>query len=269
MAVLKKYLAVFLILLTAWQAGSENARADQGTLPPIRIVTSEFAPFNYIDQGKPAGFCREVVQMLLDKLNINASISTLPWARAYQTALKQKNTLIFTIARTPEREDLFHWVGILVTGNSYLFSLKKRSIYLNSLDDARPYRIGAARNGIRAKFLLDKGFLELDLVVHSRMNAVKLLNQRIDLWAEDELAAIHTIRQLGYDPLDILDRSLALELNPKPSGYLAFSRDTDPSMVEAFKNALSAVIQTDDYQTVMKKYFHLAGGDARKPGIPD
>ncbi|MCG8635984.1 MAG: transporter substrate-binding domain-containing protein [Desulfobacterales bacterium] len=253
---LKKYLICFCLLLCLGSAGPAGAESRSTDLPQIRIVTSHFAPFNYLKEGKPTGFCTEIVRVLLKNLNISAPITTLPWARAYQTALKEKNTLIFTIARTPEREPLFHWIGVLVTGQSYLFSLKNRFIVLSSLDQARPYRIGAARDGIRGKYLSDAGIFELDLVADSRMNAVKLLNQRIDLWAEDELAAVHTIRQLGYDPGDILAKSLPLDLKPVPTGYLAFSRDTDKHLLAAFKHALAKFLLTEEYKAVRNRYIH-------------
>lgn len=251
-----KYLIYFCVLLSLGSAGPSDAESRSTHPPSVEIVTSNFAPFNYLQNGKPTGLCTEIVRMLLKDRSISAPIVTLPWARAYKTALKQKNTLIFTIARTREREHLFHWVGILVTGRSYLFSLKNRFIGLNDLDHARHYRIGAALDDIRARYLSGAGIFELDLVVDSRMNAIKLLNQRIDLWAEDELAAVHTIRQLGYDPGEILVKSLPLDLKPVPTGYLAFSLDTDTHLVEAFKNALGKLMQTKEYITIKNKYIH-------------
>ncbi|MDX7833812.1 hypothetical protein SJS03_21745, partial [Aeromonas dhakensis] len=38
-------------------------------------------------------------------------IQLLPWARAYQMAQYDPNTVIFSMIRLPEREALFHWVG--------------------------------------------------------------------------------------------------------------------------------------------------------------
>lgn len=247
------FLATILLVYfaaPAWAAG--NGR----DLPPIQIITSEHPPFNFIENDRPKGLCTEIVRLLMSEMKLSAPISTLPWARAYRIALRQKNTLIYTIARTADREERFHWIGILYTGRSYLFSLKQRHIRLEHLDGARPFRIGAARNGIRANYLSDRGILGVDLVVHSRMNAVKLLNQRIDLWAEDELAAVHTIRLMGYDPGDVLEKTLVLDISPQPSGYLALSRQTDPRTVALFKTAFSTLRQTGQYKAVEARYLH-------------
>lgn len=241
-------------VVSSLYAGDVHGDVHPGELQNIRIVTSEFAPFNYLENGEPKGFCTEIVQAVLKELDLAVPITTLPWARAYQLALRQENTLIYTIARTPEREALFQWVGILVIGESYLFALKSRGIRLGSLDQARPYRIGVARNGIRARFLQSKGILDLDQVVNSRMNAVKLLNQRIDLWAEDELAAAHTIRQLGYEPDDILSKAFHLDLGMTPKGFLAFSLKTDPGLVSAFSETLEGLVKSKVYENLKKKY---------------
>ncbi|MCG8616597.1 MAG: transporter substrate-binding domain-containing protein [Desulfobacterales bacterium] len=230
--------------------------ASAEEIPRLKIVTSEYPPYNYLENDQPTGFCTEVVESLLNTLNIHTPITTLPWARAYQTARKRSNTLIYTIARTTEREKQFHWIGILVTGKSYLFSLKSRYLRFSSLDQVRPFRIGAAREDIRARFLKDKGILGLDLVIHSRMNAVKLLNQRIDLWAEDEISAVHTIRQLGYEPGDTLSKALPLDIRPAPRGYLAISMGTDPELMGRLRKAYADFLTTNKFQTIKTRYFH-------------
>ena len=218
----------------------------------INVVTSAFAPFNYVEDGKNKGFCTEIIQAILEELEIQDQIQTYPWARTYQIALKQKNTLIYTIARTPQREKLFHWVGIIISGKSYLFSLRKRNLAITSLQQAGTYNIGAVRNGIRSKHLYSKGIINLDLVEDSQTNAVKLMNNRIDLWVEDELSANYTVRNLGYNPHKILRK--AFELDLKLDGYMAFSLNTDEKIIELFKKTLKKLIDDGTYTKIKNKY---------------
>ncbi len=249
------YTLMFLILsliLYQWPPFLHAAplKAD----PPIQVVTSEYAPFSYLENGRPKGFCTEIVQTLLKELGIRADIATLPWARAYNTALKKRNILIYTLARTPGRESLFQWVGVLVRGKSYLFSLKSRPIRLDSLDQAKAYHIGSGREDVRAAYLKNQGFKNLDLVIHAQMNARKLINGRIDLWAEGELAAVHTVRQLGYDPDKVLSKAFLLEMDTPLVGYLAFGIDTDPDLVRRFSKALEKLKQNKTYEHIKHKY---------------
>ncbi len=179
-------------------------------------------------------------------------ISSYPWSRAYQIALKQENTLIYTIARIPEREALFNWIGVIISGKTYLFSLKERGIEIDSLDQAKAYTIGAVRNGIRSKHLISKGIVDLDLVKDTQTNVLKLINNRIDLWVEDELSAVYTLKQMGYNPDEILKRTF--ELNLKIDGYMAFSINTAPQTVELFKKALKQLIENGTYEKIKSKY---------------
>lgn len=218
----------------------------------IQVVTSEFAPFNYTEEGIPKGFCTEIVQAVLRETGTQAEIRIYPWSRAYQTALKQENTLIYTIARIPDREALFHWIGVIVSGKTYLFSLKDRGIEIDSLDQAGAYTIGAVRNGIRSKHLISKGIVELDLVKDTQTNAVKLINNRIDLWVEDELSAVYTLKKMGHDPDKILKRTFELDL--KLDGYMAFSINTAPQTVETFRKALKQLIENGTYEKIKSNY---------------
>jgi len=226
-----------------------TAAAQEGSLT---IVTSEFAPFNYVENGESKGFCTEIVREVLKELKLEVPIQTHPWSRAYQIALKQRNTLIYTIARTPAREELFRWVGVLISGRTYLFSRQGNPVDLKTLEDSKPYTIGAVRNGIRSAFLGNRGFTNLDLVKDSRTNAVKLLSGRIDLWLEDELSAVFIIKTLGHSPGHTIRRALALDL--VLNGYLAFSKNSDPQLVAAFKRVLDQLIISGVYMDIKSKY---------------
>jgi len=218
----------------------------------LQVITSDFPPYNYVENQVPKGFCTEIVLALLKETGHNVPITTLPWARAYQTALKYENTLIYTIARTPERESDFLWVRLVVSAHPSLFSLKNNPIHLTALEDARAHLIGTSRNDSRLRFLQNQGITNLELATHARMNAVKLINHRITLWAEDELAAIYTLKQMGMNPDQTIKK--ALELNIKLDGYLAFSKKTPLKLVEKFATALKRIKESGSYTQIKNKY---------------
>ena len=102
---------------------------------PLRVVTENKPPLQTIDNGTVVtGAMVEVVQLLLKKVNIEATIEVNPWARSYQIALGQNNTLIFSMFRDESRENKFQWIGKLLTTTSYLVALKsKKDITITSL----------------------------------------------------------------------------------------------------------------------------------------
>lgn len=119
----------------------------------LKVVTTEYPPYSYTDEtGSVSGISTAIVSALPTKLNVDVPIHSYPWSMAYRTALEKKNTLIYSMVRTPEREELFEWVGVIVQGASFLYSLKGREdIRLHHLSDAEPYTIGVVRNAFRSK----------------------------------------------------------------------------------------------------------------------
>lgn len=114
----------------------------------LQILTEELKPYNYLDEstGNPAGFAVDVVNLLLKQTGIKAAndkIKIYPWARAYKIAQKQKNTLLFTMARTSPRESLFKWVGPIAPRCIWLWKLKEREdIVIRSFEEAKNYSVG-------------------------------------------------------------------------------------------------------------------------------
>ncbi len=99
----------------------------------LRIITESFPPYNFQVDDEAKGLSSEVVQAVLNQINLQASIELYPGSRAYETALTEKNILIYSIARIAEREALFHWVGAIAPYKTSLFKLKSnKSIQVNS-----------------------------------------------------------------------------------------------------------------------------------------
>ncbi len=125
----------------------------------ITIVTEEWAPFNYQENGKVVGFSTELLKEILARLKINAPIKLYPWARSYHLALNNKNTLLYTVARTDERQNLFKWIGPIAPRKMYLFKMKNRNdIVIKSLTDAQSLVVGSVRDDAFTQFLLNNGF---------------------------------------------------------------------------------------------------------------
>lgn len=93
----------------------------------ISLVTEEYPPYYYLENNKVIGISAEITGAVSKEARIPYTITLYPWARAYAMALHNRNVLIFSLARSPDREDLFKWVGVIASGQFCLFSLKKRT----------------------------------------------------------------------------------------------------------------------------------------------
>jgi polar amino acid transport system substrate-binding protein len=222
----------------------------------ITVVTEEFPPFSYTENGEITGASTEIVRATLAKAGIQANIRVYPWARAYWMASEQKNVLIYTLARTPEREELFKWIGPIVPPiRAALFKLKKRTdIVLTSLDDAKQYDIGVVKNDGGHQILLQYGFEDkknLFPVTKGEQNIQKLLAERIDLFFSDSLFVMMKTKELGLPVEQIEEVFLAMEVE----NYMAFSEQTSDELVERVRTAFEQLKADGTVEAIIDTYF--------------
>ncbi|MFC7419689.1 substrate-binding periplasmic protein [Iodobacter arcticus] len=243
---LKKCLLFMALNLTLHTAAAEV----------IKIVTEELAPYNFTEKGVLTGFSTEVIQAILKEMKIQGDFQSMPWARAYDTALNHKNILIYSIGRTAQREKLFKWIGPIAPANNYLFSLANHNIKINHLEEAKKYQIGSVNTDIGEQFLESQGFIKgtnLQSSVKYLLNYEKLKRGRVDLWVMNEMAAYHLVRKFGDDPNKVLSKAYRLDLIG--DGYfMAFSHKTSDEMVERFRQGLDTIKKNGTFDLIKKKW---------------
>lgn len=111
-----------------------------GLAQELMIISEENPPFNFIKDGIFTGSSTEVVREIMRRLNLPGEIQVLPWARAYQLALSQPNVVLFSTARTTEREHLFHWVGPIYKVRFGFYARKGSGLYLSCLAVAKKWQ---------------------------------------------------------------------------------------------------------------------------------
>jgi len=220
----------------------------------ITIVTEEFPPYNYTQNGEMKGISSEIVMAVLEEIDVTAKIVSYPWSRAYVLASTKKNHLIYSIARIPEREELFHWIGTIAPYSTSLYKLKSRKdIVINSIDDAKLYSIGTSGSDVITEYLQSLNFIHLEIVSRDVQNLYKLTHDRIDLIAYDDISFSYMIKKEGLT-LNKYEKVFLIEdLSDKL--YMAFSKTTDISLVEKFKKGLEAIKKKGIFEKIQKKYF--------------
>jgi polar amino acid transport system substrate-binding protein len=232
-------------------------RCGAATAADLRIVTEDLPPYSMIEKGKATGMSTEIVQAVLAQVGLQTPIEVLPWARAYDLALHVDNVLIFSIARTPERETLFNWVGIVAQPDWYLYCRAERPVSLNALDDARRYQIATVQDDVGEQYLVAHGFevgRQLQSSNKYEQNYQKLKSDHVDLWISDSLNAAYLARQNGDDPTALLTPALALPELSKDGLSMAFSRATPSATVERFRQGLDAVRRNGTYAAIVKRW---------------
>ncbi|MBU2707906.1 transporter substrate-binding domain-containing protein [Zooshikella marina] len=225
----------------------------------LDVVTEDFPPFQYLDKNKKVqGMATEVVRLVLKEAGIKAEIRMYPWARAYKRALQETNVLIYSIARTREREHHFKWIGTITPYSVYLWKLKKRKdIQIHKIEQAKQYLTGGVPKDVKLDYLLGYGFEVGDHLILSKsdvQNLIMLANERIHLTPFDEIAFSYSVKQLGYDIADF-ERALYIE-ELSSELYMAMSILTPEDLVYTLRKALEKVKGSGQYDNIRQKYLN-------------
>ena len=226
---------------------------DYSAAEEITVVTDNFPPYNYEEGDKIKGLSSEVVQAVVRETGVIADFKMYPWARAYKMAKSEKNTLIYSIARTPERENLFKWVGSIIQMNAYFYKNKtRRDINASKMEDLFPYTVGVMRSGSSQQSLSEWGFKKLEPVVNTEQNIRKLNANRIELLITDEITFIYTVKKIGLAP-ENFEKVYNLD-KLSPVLFMAFSKQTSDRLVDKFRKSLEKVKAEGEYDSILKRY---------------
>jgi polar amino acid transport system substrate-binding protein len=227
--------------------GSFQVRADT-----LQVVT-ETTPYTYLQGGRVVGAATEVVEKTLALAEFqDYRINLYPWARAYDMALKEPNVLIYLIARTAERERQFKWAGEIMKIDYHLYRLKARNdVVVNTLADARNYRIGVMRDDVRHQYLMSKGFTKLVISAQWRDNFNKLINRQVDIVPLTVDDAQGLCAEAHFD-CAALERMLTLD-EASTSLYMAYSLATPDSVVDRTRAAFDRLIANGDIAAIMRR----------------
>ena len=134
-----------------------------------------------------------------------------------------------------------------------LLAKKSKKIKLHSLNEAKTtYLIGTIYNDVREQYLKAQGFKNLDPVNTDPQNALKLYQERIDLWIVPKQDAENVFQDLKIDPnlFESVYTVQEFEL------YMAFSKNTHYILFDKWKKAFEE-IKKDGTLDKIRKSYHL------------
>lgn len=211
------------------------ARAQE----PILIVTEDLPPLQIVEHGRVIdGLAYQKVKRLVDSAKLEVNWLVVPWSRAYQLALTQPNILLFSVVRTPERENLFTWIGQLLVMDLFLVSHKSRDIKASTLEEAKQFLVGAKHSDVVFEYLAAEGFIadkNMIVVSDTTYTYKVLLKGRVDL-----VPANKTMIEAYCTNADCTLEDFRFNI-PLPDMqqdfYLAASKGTDPKVIKALSDA--------------------------------
>lgn len=214
------------------------------TVDDLTFLTEDYPPNNFKADGKLQGIYVDVVEALMKRVKSKLTrkdIRLLPWPNAYKQVQKKKNTALFGMARTKEREALFKFVGPVTNSREVLLARKDAKIRIDGPEDLNIYKIGVIRDDLGEKNVKQAGVEQKYIYQVPKIESImKMLNVgRIHLWAYSETNAFWQLKNHGYTP----ENFETVYVFAQRQGYIAFNKETPDTIVKRFQAALDEMHQ--------------------------
>jgi len=232
-----------------------TARAEQPSDASLVLLTENFPPYNMAKNGKNfakdeniEGIAVDIMRETFKRAGISYNLTLrFPWERIYKLALEKPGYGVFVMARLPDREALFKWVGPIGPDDWVLLAKADSKVQLENLEQARRYKIGAYKGDAIAESL-DKQGLKPIVALRDQDNAQKLMEGQIDLWATGDPAGRYLARQVGVNGLKTVLRFNSAQL------YLALNKDVPDEVVARLQAALEQLREEGRIDQIMANY---------------
>ncbi len=223
-------------------------------------MTSPWPPSNYLDEeGQPTGLTVAIIEAIKEKLGLSTPIEVIPWARGYKIAQSEPNILLFTAAKTPEREEMgFTFIAPAVMWTHGLLAKKDTAIKIKSLEDARSQGLTAVgvRGSWQVKLLQEAGIdtVEAD---DQETCARMLLAGRVHVWITSQLQASTVLQEIDMLPSAVEP----VFIHRRSPSYLMVSNGTDSQLLQKWQDAFDELKNGDALHKVAEQW-------SQKLGIP-
>lgn len=223
------WFCLFLLMFTV----SANASG-------LRVMSVVEPPSNYINASNlPDGYVTDIMQALMAEAGVVKIIDFVPEARAMRIMATQPNTILFSISRTPFREDKYHWIGHVMNKAWHVYALSSSKLQVGSLADLKKLpALGVVRGDVREEWLDNQGFSNLNSVTEHQQNIKLLLKGRVSAIAYEEQGLLYALNKTGQNRAMFKSLYTLNESNV----YISMSRKgTRPATVDLWQSAFERI----------------------------
>lgn len=233
--------------------------ATEEMVPALIQLHAEIdPPYNYLSEvsGAHATFLGSSVE-IVNEMQANNSyknpIYVTSWEAGYKAIQYMPNYALFTTARTPEREDLFQWVGPISSTNACFYTTTVSGIQINTLDEAKALGTIATPQGwFSHDFLMENGFQNILATASTSEEAFnQLMSGEADALFLYETGVIWLCDETGTAQTDIAKQLETAHYND----YIAFSLSTPASVVAQWQSNLDAMKADGRFETIWNKWY--------------
>lgn len=218
----------------------------------VIVYTEEFPPYNFTDSnGAVDGVATANVRQVLEASGVTYSFKVVPWPRAMSRALKEQKSLIYTIARTPEREDLFDWLVPIGQSEFHLYvrANDDRAVTRESLATGKFIGVCLTKS-LSCEYLRRAGIPADKMIVvpnHGYPLPHMVVGGRADAYINDKFFNAAHLKNAGLAP-DVVRSAMTIE--SRGGFYLAAGMQVPKELREKVRKAYARLVKAGRYQMV-------------------
>lgn len=217
-----------------------SLEASSGALGAVRVVGPDWPPYYYQGNHEIEGSCREIMNAVLKKAKVEAEFVLYPWSRAHTEILKVSNTALCGLGRTPEREELVHWIGpALAPQKVNVYKLESNNLRINKASDLLQYKVGTLRLSYSHDYLKKLGLKEENIVAinHAEQLTKVLYGRRVPLIIQGEknFRELSIQGEVPFNEIEVAYFAFSI------TEYIAVSKDTPDHIVKALQESYRAL----------------------------
>lgn len=191
----------------------------------FKLVSEAYPPYEYQENGKNIGMDVEILDLITKKTGVEIKIEFIPWKRALEMVKDGSADGIFSLAKTPEREEFLHYPGTpLYQGKTVLFAHPDYKGDPKSLEDLKGKTVSIVTdNSYGAEFDGNKE-IQKDASSDQDTQMRKLIAGRVPLTVANEIVGWHNIKKQGGKDI----RTLGIVVD-KDVNYIGVSKKSPNS----------------------------------------
>lgn len=208
----------------------------------FQVYTEQLPPFNYQEEGVVMGSSTKLLKQLLEKSGHKIADNKIylgSWARGYNETINTPNTILYSTARTKEREMFFKWVGPINKLTIGVIAKKERGVLITKPSDLCNYKIAAMHDTAAESLLLGMGMKSINLERFSNPTSQlkKLQENRVDAMAFGIEAMYAMLQDEGMHP----DKYEAVYTLKESDLYFAFHKETSDVLIAELNEILKTL----------------------------
>jgi len=223
----------------------------------IQLYTENSPPssfeYGHGTSAEVRGSSVDIVKEIMTRTGYLNNINLTLWNNAYDIVQYLPNSALFNTARTPERENMFQWVGPVSSSRSHFYTLAPSGLTIETLDQAKALQsIATPKGWFTHDFLINNDFPNIVATAITPQDAFnQLITGEVDALLLTDVS-IKWLADLNDIPISNLTQQMEA-LNFK--GYIAFSLSTPASTVQQWQSHLDAMKADGTFETIWNEWF--------------